>query len=101
MDDEGGGGDARAHDLPYVDGRSASPEELREEVERERDPAWQEVEDRRAALAETAREISGRLDVRPRVSGLLARWRPALMVAAAVVLLGAVLRRRRSSAGRR
>jgi hypothetical protein len=90
-----------AEDLPYVDGRTATPEELRAEVARQSDPQVQRIEELRDDLASTVDELGSRLDVRSRFAQSLARARPVLMAIAA--LLGGVilLRRWRSRAGHR
>jgi Protein of unknown function (DUF3618) len=90
-----------AEDLPYVDGRTATPEELRAEVARQTDPQVQRIEEARDELATTVDELGSRLDVRPRIAQGLARARPVLI--AIVALLGGVilLRRWRSGAGHR
>ncbi|MBA3908082.1 MAG: DUF3618 domain-containing protein [Pseudonocardiales bacterium] len=86
--------------LPYVDGSVVTPEELRAQVAREADPQVQRIEELRDELAATVDELGSRLDVRPRVSQLLSRVRPAA-IAAAVLLAAVVLWRRRRPRGAR
>lgn len=83
-------------DLPYVDGRAATSEELRAALAREADPQVRRVEELRDDLAATVDELGSRLDVRPQISRHLARARPGL-IAAVVLLAAAVLWRRRRS----
>ncbi len=83
-------------DIPYVDGRVASPDELRAEAARQADPLEQNVDEARAALAETADEFARRLDPRPQIIRLVHRARPALFLAAALLALVVLRKLRRS-----
>ena len=56
-------------DRPYVDGSSASPEELRAEVERLRLQERRHVDDLREEVGDSVAELAARLDVKSRVSG--------------------------------
>jgi hypothetical protein len=56
-------------DRPYVDGSSASPEELRAEVERLRLDERQHVDDLREEVGDSVAELAARLDVKSRVTG--------------------------------
>ena len=58
---------AVAADRPVVDGSTVSAEELRAEVDRDREPDQQRVQELRAEVAGTAEELAGRLDVPARV----------------------------------
>jgi hypothetical protein len=111
-----------APDRPYVDGTTASPEELRAEVERLRDEDRQHVDDLREEVGDSVAELASRFDVKSRVAekkdeavatvqeqvgrarvavadgASTARSNPgalAAVVAALLVLLAIVLRRRR------
>lgn len=55
-----------AADRPVVNG-AATPQELRDEVQQERDPERRRVEELRAEVGETAEELSARLDVPARL----------------------------------
>jgi hypothetical protein len=106
-----GAGAPLASDRPYVDGTTASPEELRAEVERLRDEDRQHVDDLREEVGDSVAELASRLDVKSRVAEKKdeavatvqeqvdrARSNPgaiAGVVAALLVLLAIVLRRRR------
>jgi len=61
MTDQTGGA---SPDLPYVDGRDASPDELRAEVAKESDPQVQRVEEARDQLLVLADELGRRLEPR-------------------------------------
>ncbi|MBV9919812.1 MAG: DUF3618 domain-containing protein [Pseudonocardia sp.] len=89
------GADDEPGDVPYVDGRLATPEQLRAEVARETDPQVQHIDELRDDLAATVEELGHRLDVRPRVAHSLSRVGPVL-VAAAVLLVGIIAWRRRT-----
>jgi hypothetical protein len=82
-----------ADDLPYVDGRAATPEELRAEVARQSDPQMERIHELQEDLAVTVGELSSRLDVRSRVAQGLSRARPVLIAIGALVA-GVVLARR-------
>src|SRR3954470_14354369 len=56
-----------APDRPVVDGRTMSPEELREEVEELRDERVVHIEELRAELGDTVEELASRFDVSARV----------------------------------
>jgi MYXO-CTERM domain-containing protein len=56
-----------APDRPVVDGRTLSPEELREEVEELRDERVVHIEELRAELGDTVEELASRFDVPARV----------------------------------
>jgi len=56
-----------APDRPVVDGRTMSPEELREEVEELRDERVVHIEELRAELGDTVEELALRFDVPARV----------------------------------
>ena len=111
-----------APDRPYVDGTTASPEELRAEVERLRDEDRQHVDDLREEVGDSVAELASRLDVKSRVAekkdeavatvqeqvgrarvavtdgASTARGHPgalAAVVAVLLVLLAILLRRRR------
>ena len=83
-------------ELPYVDGKAVTADELRAEVARESDPHVRQIEELRGDLAATVEELSTRLDPRPQVAQFAKRARPVL-VAAAALLVGVVLWRRRSA----
>lgn len=87
-------------DLPYVDARHVSSEDLRAQVAREDDPHYRKVQEAREQLEATVDELAARVDVRPRMSRFLRRYRPALLAAAALLTLIA-LRRLRTSGRRR
>lgn len=102
-----------AADRPVVDGTTASPEQLRAEVAREQDLDQRRVEELRAEVAETAEELSARLDVpaRVRAKGEQAAVRlrtardtalehPGPLAAGAALLALLVIVRRRRSGGR-
>lgn len=57
-----------APDRPYVDGTTASPEELRAEVERLRDEDRQHVDELREEVGDSVAELAARLDVKSRVT---------------------------------
>jgi hypothetical protein len=76
-------------DLPYVDGRAATPEELRAEVARANDPQVQAIEEIREDVAATLDELSSRLSVRRQVTQHLPAVRTALIAVGG--LLGAVV----------
>jgi hypothetical protein len=82
-----------ADDLPYVDGKAATPEELRAEVARQSDPQMQRIHELQDDLAITVGELSSRLDVRSRIVQGLSRARPVL-IAIGALLAGVVLVRR-------
>lgn len=88
-------GDERAApaDLPYVDGRSASPTQLRAQVAKEIDPQVQHIEEVRDELADVVDELGRRADPR----SWAGRTSPALKVGlvGVVGVLGLVLLRRR------
>lgn len=74
-----------AEDLPYVDGRTATPEELRAEVARQTDPQTQRIAELRDDLAATVDELSTRLAVRSRIAQSLSRARLVLISIVALV----------------
>jgi ElaB/YqjD/DUF883 family membrane-anchored ribosome-binding protein len=57
-----------AADRPFVDGTSASPEELRAEVERLSNEERQHVDDLREEVGDSIAELASRLDVKSRVA---------------------------------
>lgn len=58
-----------AADRPYVDGASASPEELRAEVRRLSNEERQHVDDLREEVGDSVAALASRFDVKARVSG--------------------------------
>jgi ElaB/YqjD/DUF883 family membrane-anchored ribosome-binding protein len=58
-----------AADRPYVDGTTASPEELRAEVERLSHEERQHVDDLREEVGDSVAELAARFDVKARVAG--------------------------------
>jgi ElaB/YqjD/DUF883 family membrane-anchored ribosome-binding protein len=58
-----------APDRPYVDGASASPEELRAEVERLSNEERQHVDDLREEVGDSVAALASRLDVKARMAG--------------------------------
>ena len=76
QDTEGTGPDERdpatapplAADRPYVDGTTASPEELRAEVERLSNEERQHVDDLREEVGDSIAELASRFDVKSRVA---------------------------------
>jgi transposase-like protein len=57
-----------AADRPYVDGATATPEELRAEVRRLSDEDRQHVDDLREEVGESVAALASRLDVKARVA---------------------------------
>jgi hypothetical protein len=57
-----------APDRPYVDGATASPEELRAEVEKLRDEDRQHVDELREEVGDSVAELAARFDVKSRVT---------------------------------
>src|SRR3954451_13436006 len=57
-----------AADRPYVDGASASPEELRAEVDRLSNEERQHVDDLREEVGDSVAALASRLDVKARVA---------------------------------
>jgi hypothetical protein len=57
-----------APDRPYVDGTTASPEELRAEVERLRDEDRQHVDDLREEVGDSLAALASKFDVKARVA---------------------------------
>jgi len=57
-----------AADRPYVDGTTASPEELRAEVERLSNEDRQHVDDLREEVGDSLAELASRFDVKARVA---------------------------------
>lgn len=99
MSEQAGSDDEGApvtEDLPYVDGRTASSEELRAQVAKESDPRVQHIEELRDDVAAIVDEIGSRFEVRSWVSRIPSRARLALIAAAALLAL-VVLRRRWTS----
>jgi hypothetical protein len=94
------GADDEPGDLPYVDGRQATPEQLRAEVARESDPQMQHIDELRDDVAATVEELGHRLDVRPRIAHSLSRVGPALVAAVALLVGIVVWRRRRTKSSR-
>jgi hypothetical protein len=90
-----------AEDLPYVDGSTATPEELRAEVARQTDPRMQRIEELRDDLAATVDELSTRLDVQPRIEQSLSHARPVLISVVALLAVVMLWRRWRSGPERR
>jgi hypothetical protein len=90
------GADDEPGEVPYVDGRLATPEQLRAEVERESDPQMQRIDEVRDELAATIEEIGRRVDVRPRIVQGLSRLGPGFAAAAALLVGIVVWRRRRN-----
>jgi hypothetical protein len=81
-------------DLPYVDGRDMSPEQLRAEVAKESDPQNQHIEEVREELVDVVDELGRRVSPR----SWLRRTPPAVkagFVVVAGVLALVLLRRRR------
>jgi transposase-like protein len=58
-----------AADRPYVDGASASPEELRAEVRRLSNEERQHVDDLREEVGDSVAALASRFDVKARMSG--------------------------------
>ena len=58
-----------AADRPYVDGASASPEELRAEVRRLSNEERQHVDDLREEVGDSVAALASRFDVKARVAG--------------------------------
>ena len=56
-----------AADRPVVDGTTATPEQLRTEVDQARDPDQERVAQLRSEVAGTAEELAARLDVPARL----------------------------------
>ena len=81
---------ATTADRPYVDGSATSAEELRAAVARESDPLQQDVDEARAAVADTTSELARRLDVRVQA----ARFRSQLVLFAVAAALAFVVVRR-------
>lgn len=95
MTDQTGGA---SPDLPYVDGRDASPDELRAEVAKESDPQVQRVEEARDQLLVVADELGRRLEPRYWLARLPASvW---VGLAAVGVLLALRIVRRRAKSHR-
>ena len=98
-------------DRPVVNGADVSAQQLRDDIDRERNPDQVRVEELRADVAETAEELAARFDVPARLqvgkqravaslraAGDRARANPAALAgAAALVLLVVFLRRRRAN----
>ena len=83
-------------DLPYVDGKAATADELRAEVAKETDPHVEQIEELRGDIAATVEELGSRLDPRTQIPQFVVRQRP-VFIAAATLLVVLVLWRRRSS----
>lgn len=94
----GSGGDDQTAppDLPYVDGRDISAEELRAEIEKESDPQVQRVEEVRDELAGVVDELGRRIEPRSWIGRISPAVKAGMFLAAGVLAL-LFLRRRRTS----
>jgi hypothetical protein len=80
-------------DLPYVDGRAATSDELRAEIAKETDPRVQRIEELRTDVAATLDELGSRLDPRPQISRRVSQARPVLIAVASLLVVVALWRR--------